>query len=71
MPFHLDVDRAIRQRCHWKLTHTLSSLDGGTKHWPEDLGSIPIYRQLQPNGVHTFIIQNEGPAQEQRLDGSR
>jgi hypothetical protein len=46
MLFHLDEDRATRQRCPLRLTYTLSSLDGGTEHWPEDLGSISIYRQL-------------------------
>jgi hypothetical protein len=47
MLFHLDVDRATRQRCHWRLTHTLSSLHRRSEHRPEDLGSVPIYRQLR------------------------
>lgn len=47
MPFHLDVDRAVHQHSSLGPTHALSSLDSGTKHWPEDLGSIPIYRQRQ------------------------
>jgi len=46
MLFHLDEDRAIRQYYTWILAYTLSSFDGGTEHWPEDFGSIPIYRQL-------------------------